>query len=252
MFVLLCVFIALFSFKHRALKKIYPPPSSSNFSLLKFHNNENSSWDPFFICEIEPEDSPLEHRFQKIQECLNYNPQFIIEISIIFKSDSQFVLKQNPATEVLLTDVFRNFPETKFLINVESNLKNVHEALIELIKIENAYSRVLIDSPYDVVIHSARSLEPSWYFGTGLVERTRALIFHSISLLPLITLSGNFLSISINEATSLNEFFLKELHRRNVALILSSVNEKKEIELAKKIRPDGISTRNPKLMEYFH
>lgn len=127
------------------------------------------------------------------------------------------------------------------ILNVLSNTENLDLRLSEMIPKE-LRDKVLIQSPYDVILSSLKKQQPLWLFGISDAERVRMRTFESLWLLPAAPFEGDVYvgTFFKKKVELLSENIVSEIKRRGKKLIVGPLKSKEELELALRLGVDGV------------
>lgn len=142
----------------------------------------------------------------------------------------------------MLKEYFEQFPESKFILNIEDNAQNVHLSLIKFLEERNLQNRVLLQSQIDVIMKSLKSERPTWIFGTSLPEITRLLSFESLGLesAPQIRADAWISPLFFKNRSLLTNRLITELRRRKKYIYLGPLLDESQVVMAQKYKPDGL------------
>ena len=147
----------------------------------------------------------------------------------------------------------QRFPQQRFVLNVQDNALNIHEALAAELQQTKAFVRVLIQSDIDVIIKSLRRDHPTWLFGSSLPEITRVLSLQSVGLemVPAIRADVWLTPLKFKNRPLFNQSLAEEIRRRFKRLFLGPLHSLEEIRAAQTYLPEGLIFLNLPLFEEF-
>jgi len=145
-----------------------------------------------------------------------------------------------------LSEVVAQYPQQRFILNIMDNVENVHLWVTEALKGLTPEKRILIQSPYNVVMESIKELQPFWLYGCSQADLMRFLTFESMWILPATPFKGDvYISPFILVGRpAFHESTLDEVHRRNKRIILGPALNKKEFDDAVRLKADAVIVEN--------
>ena len=151
--------------------------------------------------------------------------------------------------ESLLQDFLEKFPTTRMILNVRDNAMAVHTSIVDLINLQKASSRVLIQSDTELVLKTVKDLQPLWLYGTSRSDTMKLLSFESIGLLPTCSFMGDvFIApFKIHGRPAFNAAVLEEVRRRQKTIFLGPLENEAEVLAAHGLKPDAFIYANSEL-----
>lgn len=145
-----------------------------------------------------------------------------------------------------LSQTLDRYPNTHFALNVLSNKEKVDEKLSLLLKEKNAENRVILVSPFDIILKSTRTQSPLLMFGSGPAEQTILLMLSTLGLEALAPMKGDlFISTDPRVTKHISQDLIKEIHRRKKLAISGMVHTPQQREEMKQLGFDGVLTDAP-------
>lgn len=165
------------------------------------------------------------------------------------KAKKDLEQKENPARP-LLKDLLLKFPNTRFVINCNDNVNNIHLHLMKVIEEANALERVLIQSDYNTILISAKQLQPMVVFGSTVADLTRLKTFESMFLLPAAPFKTDvfFTPLKYRNRSAISKDIVLEMKKRFKKVFIGPLNSQEELEEAKQYEPDGLFVADPFLV----
>lgn len=158
--------------------------------------------------------------------------------------------KVESPTRPTLENLLKQFPQARFVINVNDNVEDIHKQVVQVLQNTDSKKRVLIQSDYNSILVSIKELEPLLVYGSTPADVTRLNSFYSIGILPATPFKGDvfFSPLVVLKVDALNEAISDELHRRYKKIILGPLKNKEELEKAKALKADGLFVEDPLLL----
>lgn len=155
----------------------------------------------------------------------------------------------NPARP-LLKELLLKFPNTKFVINCDQNVQDIHFQLVKVIDETKSLDRVMLQSNYNTILTSAKELQPMLVFGSTVADITRLKTFESMWLLPSASFAGDvfFAPLKYRNRNTFDRDILQEMRRRFKKIFLGPLKTIEEINEAKSFEPDGLFVEDPLLV----
>jgi len=158
-------------------------------------------------------------------------------------------LSANP-TRPLLKDLLQKFPKTRFIINCNVNINNIHVNLAQVIEEAKAEDHVMIASDYDTILISLKELKPRLVYGSSSSDITRIRSFQSLWVLPAAPLKADvyFVPLKYRGIDTVDADIVQEMHRRQKKVFLGPLSTKDEVQLALRLGADGLFVTDPFLL----
>jgi hypothetical protein len=162
-------------------------------------------------------------------------------------SDKKTLVQKPGPTRPLLKELLEKFPNTRFVVNCNDNVENIHLQLVQVIEEAKASDRVLIQSDYGTILTSAKKEKAMMVFGSTMGDLTRLKTYDSLYLLPAANFKGDvfFTSISYRNRETITAEISKELKRRHKKIILGPLSNKEEVDKALALGADGLFLADP-------
>ena len=153
-------------------------------------------------------------------------------------------------TRPLLKDLLLKFPTTRFVINCNDNVDNIHRHLIQVIEEAKATERVMIQSDYNTILISAKQLSPLIVFGSTVADLTRLKMFESMFLLPAAPFQGDvfFSPLQYRDRNAVSREIVLEMKKRFKKVFLGPLKNQEELTKAQEFEPDGFFVEDPFLI----
>jgi hypothetical protein len=150
----------------------------------------------------------------------------------------------------LLKDLLLKFPTSRFVINCNENVQDIHKQLVQTIEEARATERVMLQSEYNTILISAKELNPLLVFGSTIADITRLKTFDSMWLLPAAPFKTDvlFTPLSFRHRDMINRDIAQEMKKRFKKVIIGPLATKEEVEKAREFEPDGFFVEDPFLI----
>lgn len=150
----------------------------------------------------------------------------------------------------LLKDLLVKFPNTRFVINCNDNVQDIHLQLVKVIEEAKAVDRVLVQSDYNTILISMKELNPMIVFGSTIADLTRLKTFDSMWLLPAAPFKTDvlFAPLKFHNRPTVNREISLEMKRRFKKVFLGPLATKEDVEQAKAFEADGFFVEDPFLI----
>lgn len=141
----------------------------------------------------------------------------------------------------LLTDFYKEFPTSRFVINIIDNTNEVHRTVVDELEKANPENRTLVQSDTLVILTAVKELKPTWLYGTSLPDIMRLLTFDSLYILPTTQFMGDvFIApLTHRKRPAINDEIIEEMRRRNKKIYLGPLNTEEDFALARKYKAEG-------------
>lgn len=195
---------------------------------------------------------------------LEKNPDFILWADIyrgegenllvkpwIDRNKGKKELEQKPSpARPLLKDLLLKYPNTRFVINCNDNVQDIHRHIVQVLEETKSIERVMLQSDFNTILISAKTMNPMLVFGSTVADMTRLKMFDSMYLLPAAPFKGDvfFTPLTYRGRKALSKDIVLEMKRRFKKVFIGPLNSKEEIELAKSFEPDGFFIADPLLV----
>jgi hypothetical protein len=186
---------------------------------------------------------------------LKKNSETIIWIDVARAPDQTLISDEGK----LLTDVLRQFPRNRVIINIISNVTDIDQQMLAVTKDLQKQERVLFQSEFDVVLRAMKDTFANVPYGSSQSDRMRFSIFESMApwrsgLLPATPFRGDAFITPLRWKTIdlVSEEIAKELKRRQKFLILGPLFTADELKRAESLGPDGFYIGNSELLRIFN
>lgn len=176
----------------------------------------------------------------------------IIVWAQIFENEEKeldVVSPSNPEARRTLKEFLAETAGSKVVLDVRSNTENIDLKISDAIPATED-ERVLIQSPYDVVLRALKKLRPRMVFGSSAADETRMLMMSSLYILPAAPLQGDVFWSALSPATgvSLQPEVVSEVHRRHKKVFIGPLKTRDEVEKALAFGPDALVLESFDLM----
>jgi glycerophosphoryl diester phosphodiesterase len=157
-------------------------------------------------------------------------------IDVNFKDDQLWADTQTP-----LEEVFKKNPDKYFVLNILSNVHNIHIKVADLVTHHKLAKKILIQSDFKNILSSIRDLLPTAAFGSSIADLTKIKVYQSLYILPAVTFLGDALVMPLNRERikMLDQEIVDEFHRRGKKIIVAPINDAAEINEIKQFGVDG-------------
>ncbi|PIS11056.1 MAG: hypothetical protein COT73_05980 [Bdellovibrio sp. CG10_big_fil_rev_8_21_14_0_10_47_8] len=152
----------------------------------------------------------------------------------------------NPARP-LLKDLLVKFPQTRFVVQCNDNVENIHRQLAQVIEEAKATERVLIQSNYNSILVSTKELLPRALYGSSPADYTRLKVFDSLWILPSVPFKGDvfFGPLIYRGRSTINSDIVIEMKRRFKKVFLGPLLSQEEVDKAIALGADGLFVEDP-------
>lgn len=165
------------------------------------------------------------------------------------RSAHQLEQTANPARP-LLKDLLLKFPNSRFVINCNDNVHDIHRQLVQVIEESNATDRVMIQSDYNTILISSKELSPLIVYGSTIADLARLKTFESMFLLPVAPFKGDvfFSPLKVRNRTAVSKGIVLEMKRRFKKVFIGPISNQEELIKAREFEPDGLFVEDPFLV----
>jgi hypothetical protein len=165
------------------------------------------------------------------------------------KAKKDLEQKESPARP-LLKDLLLKFPNTRFVINCNDNVMDIHRHLVQILEETKAGERVLVQSDYNTILISIKDRLPMVVFGSTVADLTRLKIFESMFLLPAAPFKTDvfFTPLTYRNRSAISKDIVQEMKKRFKKVFIGPLNSQEEIEEARQYEPDGYFVADPFLI----
>lgn len=179
------------------------------------------------------------------------NGGIIIWAQVLENADKELevVSPLNPEARRTLKEFLADTAGSKVVLDVRANAENIDLKISDAIPAVDE-ERVLIQSPYDVVLRALKNLRPRMVFGSSAADETRMFMMNSLYVLPAAPLPGDVFWTSLTPATgvSLQPEVVEEVHRRHKKVFIGPLKTREEVEKALAFGPDALVLESFDLM----
>lgn len=157
--------------------------------------------------------------------------------------------KNTPA----LKEIYENFPQTRFVLNVVDNVMDVHTTVIAAINELHPDKRTMVQSDALVLVDNIKELKPVWVYGTSLPDLMRLMSLDSLYVLPATEFKGDVFvaPFKVMNRPAFNDDIINEMKRRHKRIFLGPVQSKEEFDEASRYQVNGYITENlPQLLQW--
>lgn len=157
--------------------------------------------------------------------------------------------KANP-TRPLLADLLRDFPQRRFVLNIVDNVENIHTQISKIIDETQSGERLLLQSPFNVILDAVKQLKPMLTFGSTPADLVRLKSFASLHILSVAPFKGDAYvgPLGLKGIPTLDPDIVKELKRRHKKIILGPILSKEELATAESLGADGLFVEDPLIL----
>ncbi len=173
-----------------------------------------------------------------------------------FIKDYNYPYREKSIRIPTLDQVFENFPNANFLLDIHSNNLNIIEKIIPKIEATKFEDKIVIVSKHHHILSEFKHKKPYWVYGASLKEVKRLVIssqFWSENLFPLKSdifmipiIHGNRKILTdrlINYLNGKNKKLWVWLYEGKQVITITNRNQFKK---AKKLNADGVFTSFPR------
>jgi hypothetical protein len=154
----------------------------------------------------------------------------------------------NPARPLLI-DLLKKFPNTRWIINCNDNVENIHLQIVKIIEETKVTDKVILQSEFNTVLTSTKEKAPMLLYGSTIADLTRLKVFDSLWLLPAAPFKGDvyFGPLNYLSRPTINRDIAQELKKRFKKIILGPLKSEEEMRAAKELGADGFFLADPLL-----
>ena len=173
-----------------------------------------------------------------------------------FKKQGNYMYRSAPIQIPELSEVFKEFPKAKLLLDVHTNNSKAVNILINLIDTQFKKGDFIIASEYDDIIKEFKKERPNWRYAVPATEAKRMLYSSFLYLDGLFPIQSDILMLpkQYRKINVLRDRVINHAKKRNKEIWawmyegeeVRTVNSVKEIEELKELGIDGVFTDFPK------
>lgn len=144
-------------------------------------------------------------------------------------------------TTPALFEIYKQFPQTRFVLNIVDNVTDIHLKVSEVLNEEvQPDRRTLIQSDASIIMTAIKNLRPQWVYGTGVPDLVRMLSMDSMFILSTTQFKGDvFIApLKIKGRAAFNQDVLKEMKKRLKPIFLGPLSNEEEFKEAQSYSPD--------------
>ncbi len=162
-----------------------------------------------------------------------------------------FPFRNKPLRILTIEELFQSFPNIVFNFDLKDNDPNAAVKLSELIKEYNFAKKVVVASFHPHIIEKFRKLSPNVITAAHPKEIRSTLLLQKTKLWRF---KKNFpfdvyeMPPMYNQRQLVTPQFIKNVHRKNLPILLWTINERHDMEKYIKMGVDGIFTDYPSLL----
>lgn len=147
-----------------------------------------------------------------------------------------------------LEEILQEFGQNPLLLWVSDNAENIDLRLNPILSQFKHRNQLLVQSEFDNVVKSLKTLIPDLLYGTGVGQRIRLLMLSSLGLEPVAPIDGDFVITPIKERSipSLSIEMKDEVTRRQKLFIIGPLNKVSENDQALSFGATGYLTAFPR------
>lgn len=144
-------------------------------------------------------------------------------------------------------------PGRKLILNITDNRERIDEKVVstlEKVVGKKADGKVLIQSPFDVVMSSIKEKKPMLAYGSSQADRMRFRTFQSMGILTATPFKGDVYvgPLIHNKVPLFSQEIRQEMNRRHKKVILGRLETAEEVQQALRLDVDGVYMENPSLL----
>lgn len=154
-------------------------------------------------------------------------------------------------TTPALKELYEQFPQTRFVLNMVDNVSEAHVKLVEAIVDFKPNERTLVQSDALILMTSTKELKPEWVYGTSVPDLMRLLTLDSMYVLPATIFKGDvFIApFTLKGRPAFNDDVITEMHRRQKRIFLGPIQNEAQLQQAQSYKAVGYITDNlPELL----
>jgi glycerophosphoryl diester phosphodiesterase len=159
-------------------------------------------------------------------------------------------IRKLPQKVPTVEDMLERYKDSVLLIEIQDNYPFAGEHLVDLVTQRNMQDKIIFMSPNPKMMSELRRFRPEWLTVSSPDELERLVLLSSLGVQGIANMYGDFVmsQAQVGSVRLLPEFVITELHRRFKKVFLWNVNNKPQLETARKMNVDGIATEAPKLL----
>lgn len=153
-------------------------------------------------------------------------------------------------TRPRIAELLEKHPQSRFILNITDNVMDIHTIVLQMIEQTGAEKRILLQSPYNVIMSAIKDKKPLMVFGSTLADVTRLKVHESMWILSAAPFKGDVFvtELMTHGRPNYSPAILKELKRRFKRVFLGPLKNKDEIQLAESLDVDGLFVEDPLLL----
>jgi hypothetical protein len=173
------------------------------------------------------------------------------ELLVAPTSEKTMKSRQREATaspaRPLLTELLRQHPKQRFILNIDDNSEVIHELIGKALATEALSERIAIQSPYNNVLSSIKDLLPRMVYGSTPSDIMRLKSFDGMGILTATPFKGDlfFANLKLHQRQAITPAIAGELLRRNKKIILGPLTSIEEYQLALSLGAHGVFVEHP-------
>jgi hypothetical protein len=146
-------------------------------------------------------------------------------------------------------EILKENPKNRFILNVTKSTDRIDEKVASILT-DKENGRVLIESPFDVVMSSIKTLKPLLVYGSSQADQMRFRVFESLGVLTAAPFKGDAYvgSITLQKVPLFDENIALELKRRFKKIILGPLTNSSDVAQALRLDVDGIYVSDTQLI----
>ncbi len=155
--------------------------------------------------------------------------------------------KKSTSTRPLLTDLLTQYSKARFVLNITDNVEQIHEQVANIIEQTKASGRVIITSPYPVVINSIKDLKPMELYTNSSVDFVKMNFFEALKLLPAMPFKYDifFGPLMHRNTPIVTKDMVIEIRRRHKKVLIGPIGNAEGLAKAKEVDADGYFLADP-------
>lgn len=155
--------------------------------------------------------------------------------------------KKSTSTRPLLADLLTQYSKARFVLNITDNVEQIHEQVANIIEQTKASGRVIITSPYPVVINSIKDLKPMELYTNSSVDFVKMNFFEALNLLPAMPFKYDifFGPLMHRNTPIVTKDMVIELKRRHKKVLIGPIGNAEGLAKAKEVDADGYFLADP-------
>ncbi len=173
-----------------------------------------------------------------------------------FQVGEAFPYRTDPVRVPELSDVFREFPDAKLLLDIHTNDPKVTEIFMGLVDSEFNQGDFIVVSEYDEVIKKLRKEKPHWRYGVPTLEAKKMLYGSFVYLDGLFPIKSDILMLpkKYGKINVLSKRVIRHAKKRNKPIWawlyegdhVRTIESKSQMDELRSLGIDGIFTGFPR------